>query len=66
MNPLAQFLVLTTVTVFAGSLAWVMAWVFLRGAFRLMQPAGARQVRAVRPELVHGPRAVSRQLVLRG
>jgi hypothetical protein len=43
-----------------------MAWMFLRGAFRLMQPAGARQVRAVRPALAHGTRAVARQLVLRG
>ena len=63
MDAMAQLAVLTVATVLAGGLAFGMAWAFLQGAFRLMQPAGARQVRVVRPELVHGARVVVRQFV---
>ncbi len=61
MDSITQFGILTLTTILAGALAFGMAWAFLQGAFRLMQPAGARRVRSVRPELVHGTRAVARQ-----
>jgi hypothetical protein len=65
MNTLAQLVVLTTVTLFAGSLAWVMAWMFLRGAFRLMQPAAANRVRTAQSELVHGTQIAARHFAHR-
>ena len=65
MDAMAQLAVLTGATILAGGLAFAMAWAFLQGAFRLMQPAGARQVRVVRAGLVHGTRAVARQFVVR-
>jgi hypothetical protein len=68
MDLMAQFAVLTLTTIFAGALAFGMAWAFLQGAFRLMQPAGRSaegRPRAVRLELVHGTRASAPQFALR-
>jgi hypothetical protein len=42
MDAMAEFAVLTLTTIFAGALAFGMAWAFLQGAFRLMPPAGTR------------------------
>ncbi len=61
MQAMAQFAVLTLTTIFAGILAFGMAWAFLRGAFHLMRPAAAHRPRPVRSELVHGTRASTRQ-----
>jgi hypothetical protein len=63
---MAQFAVLTLTTIFAGALAVGMAWAFLQGAFRLMQPAArsAEGPHAVRLELVHATRASARQFAL--
>jgi hypothetical protein len=64
METIAQFAVLAAVTVVAAGAAAGMVWAFLHGAFRLMQPAAVRPVvRPARVELVHGVRAVARQLV---
>jgi hypothetical protein len=63
MDSLAQIGILTMATVFAGVTAFGMAWAFLCGAFRLMQPAAVRTTRPVRSELVHGVRAAARQFV---
>jgi hypothetical protein len=67
MDLMAQFAVLTLTTIFAGALAFGMAWAFLQGAFRLMQPAGrsAGRPSAVRLELVHGTRGSAPQFALR-
>jgi len=68
MDLMAQFAVLTLTTIFAGALAFAMAWAFLQGAFRLMQPAGRSaegRPSAVRLELVHGTRASAPQFALR-
>jgi hypothetical protein len=59
MDALAQILILSLATVVAAGVAAGMVWVFLSGAFRLMQPA------AVRPRRVGlgvGVRAVARGL----
>ena len=72
MDTLAQFAVLTLTTIFAGALAFAMAWTFLRGAFHLMAPAAVRDSRTsaargpqqFRAELVSGTRAVARQFAL--
>jgi len=61
MSSLAQIGILTLVTVIAGAAALGMAWAFLSGAFRLMEPALARPARPVRSDLVHGTRAMARQ-----
>ena len=61
MDAMAQFAVLTLTTIFAGVLAFGMAWAFLRGAFHLMQPAAEDRPRVVRSELVHGTRGRARQ-----
>jgi hypothetical protein len=42
MNVMAQFAVLTLTTIFAGVLAFGMAWAFLLAAFHLMRPAAVR------------------------
>lgn len=65
-----QLAVLGAATVLAAGAAFGMAWVFLRGAFRLMQPAAARlQVQKknlgnarihARWELANGTRAAMR------
>lgn len=60
MEPIAQFAVLVVATAIAAVAAFAMAWTFLLGAFRLMQPAGARPVRPVRLPLVQGTRAAAR------
>ena len=68
MDLMAQFAVLTLTTIFAGALAVAMAWAFLQGAFRLMQPAlrsAEGRPSAVRLELVHGTRASAPQFALR-
>lgn len=71
MDALAQFAVLTIATIFAGVVAFGMAWAFLRGAFHLMAPAAVRDSRMgtarpqrFRAELVPGTRAVARQFAL--
>ena len=58
MDAMAQVGILAVATVVAAGAAFGMAWAFLQGAFRLMQPAG----RPVRPrlELVQGTRAAAR------
>jgi len=70
MEAMAQVAILAAATVLAAGMAFAMAWAFLRGAFRLMQPAGASPtlVRAGAPghtprprlELVEGTRATAR------
>ena len=72
MDSITQLAVLTAATVIAASSAFAMAWLFLRGAFRLMQPAAVRssasvraeQARSVGAELVRGSRAAARHFVL--
>lgn len=59
MEAMAQVGILAAATVVATGAAFLMAWALLQGAFRLMQPAGARPVRA-RLELVQGTRAAAR------
>jgi len=56
MEAMAQLAILTAATVVAAGMACGMAWAFLRGAFRLMQPATARP----RLRLVQGTRAAAR------
>ena len=60
MEPVAQFAVLAVATVIAAGAAFGMAWAFLLGAFRLMQPAAARPARPVRLQLVQGTRTGAR------
>jgi hypothetical protein len=62
MDTMAQVTILTAATVLAAAAAFAMAWAFLYGAFRLMQPAA----RPARPplELVQGTRAVVRGFAL--
>jgi hypothetical protein len=70
MEAMAQLGILAAATVLAAGAAFAMAWGFLHGAFRLMQPAGVgTQVQktnlghaSVRPrlELVQGTRAAAR------
>jgi hypothetical protein len=57
MDALAQVGILTVATVFAGAAAFGMAWAFLCGAFRLMQPAAVRMEQPTRLELVNGAAA---------
>jgi len=72
MDAISRFAILTLATIFAGAAAFAMAWLFLRGAFHLMQPATASRLEAaaasrppyVRSELVQGTRASARQLAL--
>jgi hypothetical protein len=59
MEAMAQLAVLAAATAVAAGVAFGMAWAFLQGAFRLMQPAGTRHVRP-RLELVQGTRAAAR------
>jgi len=68
MEAMAQVGILAAATVLAVGTAFLMAWAFLRGAFRLMQPAAASRtlVRTAhrghtpRLELVEGTRAAAR------
>ena len=60
MEPVTHFAVLAVATAIAAAAAFGMVWAFLLGAFRLMQPAGARPVRPVRLQLVRGTRAAAR------
>ena len=65
MEPVTQFAVLAVATLFAAATAFGMAWAFLLGAFRLMQPAAARPGRpspTTRLHLVQGTRATARAL----
>ena len=72
MSSITQFAVLTLTTIFAGVLAFGMAWAFLRGAFHLMQPAAVHNSRTSAPrvsrqfhsDLVPGTRAAARQFAL--
>jgi len=59
MDAMAQLGILAVATVAATGAAFAMAWAFLHGAFRLMQPATARPQRP-RLELVQGTRAAAR------
>ena len=73
MEPMAQLAVLTAATVLAAGVAFGMAWAFLQGAFRLMQPAAVTRAQVQkanlghlerpRLELVAGTRAVARHSV---
>jgi len=70
MEAMAQVGILAAATTLATGMALAMAWAFLQGAFRLMQPAGTSrtQVRTTlagsqpksRLELVQGTRAAAR------
>lgn len=60
MEPITQFAVLAVATAIAAVAAFGMAWAFLLGAFRLMQPAGAQPARPVRLPFVEGTRAAAR------
>ena len=72
MGVMAQFAVLTLTTIFAGVLAFGMAWAFLLGAFHLMRPAAVRSLRTSASrrskefdsDLVPGTRAAARQFAL--
>jgi hypothetical protein len=73
MGAIAQFAVLTLTTIFAGILAFAMAWAFLLGAFHLMQPAAVRRsstrstprvAQEFPSDLVPGTRAAARQFAL--
>jgi hypothetical protein len=63
MDAITQFAILTITTIIAGALALAMAWSFLCGAFRLMQPAAADRPRGVRSELMQGTRSSARRVV---
>jgi hypothetical protein len=58
MSSITQLAILTLTTIFAGTLAFVMVWAFLRGAFHLMQPAAVHNSRTSAPRM-------SRQFQLR-
>jgi len=71
MEAIAEVGILAVATVLAAGAAWGLAWAFLRGAFRLIDPAGASDtgVRTTKPgqapmrprlELVGGTRAAVR------
>ena len=51
MDAITQFAILTVTTIIAGALAFAMAWSFLCGAFRLMQPASIDRPRGARSKL---------------
>jgi hypothetical protein len=64
METVNELAVLTAATVLAAGAAFGMAWAFLAGAFRLIEPAAVRpQVQRPRLELVRGTRAVARGFV---
>jgi len=65
MEMAAQLLVLAGTTVIAAGAAFGMAWVLLRGAFHLMQPATARSLRPAGSGLAAGTRSVARGFVKR-
>jgi hypothetical protein len=60
MEPITQFAILAVATVVAAGAASALAWAFLLGAFRLMQPAAVRPTRPVRLLFVQGTRAAAR------
>lgn len=72
MDSITQLAVLAAVAIVAAGSAFAMAWAFLHGAFRLMQPAAVRavgasqgtQARSAGVELVRGSRAAARHFVL--
>jgi len=53
MELVAQMAVLATATVVAAAAAYGMAWAFLQGAFRLMQPATQTRVQKAKLEQTH-------------
>ena len=55
MEAMTQLGILVVATVVAAGAAFGMAWAFLQGAFRLMQPAGAR-TQVLPASLRHPPR----------
>ena len=60
MEAMAEVGILAAATVLAAGAAFGMAWAFLQGAFRLMQPVGANGPARPRLELVRGTRAAAR------
>jgi len=60
MDTMAQLAVLAVATILAAATALGMAWAFLQGAFRLMQPAVTRPARRTQLWLVRGTRAAAR------
>ena len=67
MEAMAEVGILVAATVLAAGAAFGMAWAFLQGAFRLMQPAGVTRAKAnlgrterAGLELVQGTRAAAR------
>ena len=56
MGPMAQVGILAAATVLAAGTALAMAWAFLQGAFRLMQPAGASRIELPPAQKGHTPR----------
>jgi hypothetical protein len=57
MNATLQFATLAITTMFAAAAAAGLHWLFLKAAFRMMQPATARRVSAraeLRSELARG------------
>ncbi|MGA2428648.1 MAG: hypothetical protein ABSH13_09100 [Candidatus Acidiferrum sp.] len=62
MIALLDITTLTLATLFALAAATGFHWLLLRAAFHLMRPAAARRV-AVRAELAHGARGLTRAFV---
>jgi len=60
MEAMVQLGILAIATVLAAGVAFLIAWAFLQGAFRLMQPAGVARAASPRLELVQGTRAAAR------
>ena len=58
METMTQLAALAAVTILAMGAASVMAWAFLHGALRLMQPT-VRTTQRPPLEIVHGTRAVA-------
>jgi hypothetical protein len=64
MDRMAELGILAAATILAAAAAFGMAWALLRGAFRLMEPAGFAWVQKpsarTRLELAQGTRAAAR------
>lgn len=71
MEAMVQISVLLVATLLAVAASLGLNWFFLRTAFYLMQPAAVRPVAVaamkpsglLRPELVHGTRALAQQFM---
>ena len=62
MITVLDFAILAVATMFAVAAAAALSWMFLRVAFKLMQPATARRI-PPRAELVHGTAQLARAYV---